>query len=85
VIVPLAVACVGAAAYAAGKPVRTGGLLLLASFPVYGIGAWILASLGEDGAYAVLGFAPVFALAWVALGRGIARARLRPRPESASP
>lgn len=85
VIAPLGVLCVAAAALAVGASLRAGGVLLLASLAGYAGGAWVLESAGEDGAYAVLLFAPLFALAWVALGYGIARAGIRPRPASASP
>jgi hypothetical protein len=82
VIAPLAVLCVAAAAHAAGRSLRLGGLLLLASFAAYAGGAWVLESAGEDGAYAVALFVPLFALAWIVLGYGIATAELRRRPAS---
>jgi hypothetical protein len=82
VITPVAVLCVAAAAHAAGRPLRVGGLLLLTSFAAYGAGAWVLESAGEDGAYAVAAFVPPFGLAWIVLGYGITRAGLRLRPAS---
>jgi hypothetical protein len=81
-ITPLAVLCVAAAAHAAGRPLRIGGLLLLTSFAAYAAGAWVLESAGEDGAYAMAVFVPIFGLAWILLGYGIATAGLRPRPAS---
>jgi hypothetical protein len=77
VIAPLGVLCVAAAAHAAGGALRIGAMLLLASFAVYALGAWLLESRGHDGAYAVVVFTPVFGLAWLALGYGIVAAAAR--------
>jgi hypothetical protein len=85
VIMPLGVLCVAAAAHASGPPLRVGGLLLFVSIAVYAGGALALEWAGDDGAYAVKAFAPVFALSWMLLGYGFATAGIRLRPASAGP
>lgn len=85
VIAPLGLLCLAASAHVAGPPLRAGGLALAASFVAYAGGAWMLESAGEDGAYAVAAFVPLFALAWIVLAYGIAAARIRPPRVSGAP